>query len=158
MAVTLSFLRRDQDHAIAGGCAVDCRGSGILEHLDAFNVIGIDGTCSGSDTAIDDIERCRRTVGADAAHLDVRGGARTGRRAVRLNTGSLAGKGGVDVGDAAGFEVDGFHRRHGPREGTLLLDAIADDDHLVQQIRVDFHRDVDPVPVGNDLDRLITDA
>ena len=39
----LAFLRGDEDHAVGASRTVDSGGRHILQHLDAFNIIGIDG-------------------------------------------------------------------------------------------------------------------
>jgi len=108
--------------------------------------------------AINDIQRSRRAVGADTAHLDVRRGARTGRRTVGLHAGSLSGQGCVDVGDTARLQVNAFHRRHGSREGTLPLDAVTNHNHFVQQIRIHFQSHIDDIAVGHHLCGHVADA
>ena len=63
----IGFLCGDDDDAVGGTCAVDGRGSGILQHGDLVDIIRVDVAQSAADgQSVDDDEG--RRAGVERAH------------------------------------------------------------------------------------------
>ena len=140
----LSALGGDEHHTVGGTRAVDGGGGGILEHLDAGDVAGVDGghhagivgCLSRHGYTIDHIERLIAVQRVDTTYLH--GDATTRRTGVLCHghTGDTSLHGLFDRGVHTlldGFLVDAGHRtgQIGPFHRT-----ITHDDHLVEHVLV----------------------
>ena len=97
-------MGRDHDHTVRATGTVDGRGSRILEHVDALDVVGGDvGQGTGERDAVEDDERVVGGVqGTLTADTDAHGLARTGGGLGELDTGDTALQG---VGDVVGRDL-----------------------------------------------------
>ena len=135
-----------EDHAVGRAGAVDGGGSGVLEDVDALDVVRVDVVDAAGRHPVHDVERGRVVDGADTADDDRGAGARGAGVLGDLDTGGHALEHVVHPVLGLDLQVVGGHRGDGGRNHGFLLDAIADDDRLFQHLGVlredDFHNAV----------------
>ena len=133
-------FRRDGNDAVGGFGAVDGDGGGILQDVDALDVVRIDvGKLSFIDDAVEDVKgRRSRAEGVLTPDLDIR---RTGRRG-----GHPERESGDAAPDRVGNRAGGFFLHlgrdelgDGPRQVFLPGGAVSDIDDGVQGLQVLFH-------------------
>ena len=138
-----ALLGRDEDYAVRGAGTVDTRRSGVLQHLDRLDVIGVQ---AGHFTvhAIDDNDRSVRLVDRRTAANQEHGvGTRlvVGRRYAHAADTSLQGI--ADGVDRCAGEFLAVHLRNCGRDRAARLRAVADHHHVVHHQRILFEHNVD---------------
>ena len=139
----LATPRRDQNDTVAAAGSVNRRSGGIFQHLDRFDVARVEVLDARNGHSVNDINRCRRAVGADTA--DVNLNIRSGLSGVRhdLYAGCLSGQRIVGTHDARRFEGRTLDRRDSSRHKAFLLNAVTHDHHFVNQLRIALQAHVD---------------
>ena len=137
----LSFLSGDDDHTVGSAGTVDGRGGGVLQELDALDVIGVHRADTGCRDTVHNVQRGSPVHGADTTDLD-------GSRRVRRTAGGDAYAGDLaleglhrvtDVHFLGGAHVDDGH---GTGEVGLLFSGITGNDDLVKQLAVLFENNI----------------
>ena len=133
-----AFLRGDEDDTVGRTRTVDGSGSSVFEHFDALNILGVDelhAVLVGSH-AIDDVERVGVVDGTDTAHTDHRLGTGLAGSTRDVDAGGQTFQGILGAQLCLALEVFGIDLGDRGRDDTLLLDAIADDDHIAERLGI----------------------
>ena len=145
-------LRRDQNDPIRPARSVDAGRGGVLQDLDALDVVGVDGgqrvvvqrpripaqeVILRNRNAVDHVERITgRRDGSHAADSDERWGAGDAGRLRNLDPGCLALQGGFEGRGLDGSDLLRVHRSDGTRHFLRSLHAVADDHDVLDHHRV----------------------
>ena len=141
-----SLIGTDQDDTIGAAGTVDGRGRGILENVDALDVVGGDfRQASHERNAVQHDERVvrcgERTLAADT---DGGGLARLGRGGLHIHAGDTAHQG---IGHVIGRNLAQVVAAHGHDGTGHILAAgrtVTDDDRGFELLGIIFEDDVDP--------------
>ena len=139
----LTLLGGHENDAIGSTGTVDGSRGSVLQHLDALDVGGIyalHAVLVGRH-AVDDIQGFGTVDGSDTADADHRFGTRLTRGRRHLHTGGHALQGVLGAQTRLTVQVVGTHLGDGGRHDALLLDAVADDDDVVQHLSIFAHHD-----------------
>ena len=133
----LTGLGGDEHDTVTGLRTVDGGGGGVLQDLDGLDHGRIQILDVVHLQTIDDEERSDVAgVGGVTADTDVSALARSTGGVDDLDTGGLALQGGGGVGGGTVLQVLGTDRCHGAGQVALALDAVTDDDGLIQEFSV----------------------
>ena len=140
----LTPLGRHQDNTVGGTGTVDGARSGILQHLHALDVVGVNALHAilVGGHAIDDVEGVGVVDGADTADADHRLRAGLTRRRDDVDAGGHTLQG--ILGTQTGLSSQVFGRNLSDRgcHDALFLHTVTDHDHLVQQLGIFGNDDV----------------
>ena len=148
-----------QDNTVCGTGTVNGCGSGILQDVNALNVIGVDVVDAAGGHAVHNVKRAGMVDGADTTDNHRCTGTRGTGSLGYLHTGGHTLEHVVHTRLGLHFEVIGSYRRNRGRNHGFFLDTVADDHGLFQHlgvVRKDHHQTL-LASIGNHL-RLIADA
>ncbi len=136
--VLRALLRGHEDDAVRTGRTVDGGGSRILQDGHGLDVLRGQGADFAARDAVDDHERTVAGLqGGGAADLVVGTGVRVGALARDdVQAGDLTGEHRHGVVRGTAEEVLAVHLDDGRRDLLLGEGTVADDDHLVQELRI----------------------
>ena len=154
-----STLGRNQDNSRSGPCSVNGSGRGILQDINRFHIVQIDGTDITPRKTIDDNQG--RTSGIDRSHttqLDSRSGIRATVVLQQQST-DLTLQGGRNIGSSNPFHhIICGKRSHGTGHLFLLHGSVSYHNHLIQGFRIFGQGDADEIlAFYRHLFRLIAD-
>ena len=142
-AAFLALFGGDQHDTVRSTGTVDGGRGGVLQNVDGFDIVGVQGIDVTAGHAVDDVERLGVTDSADTTDIDFVSTSRlTGAlgdgdtRALALEGGDRGGR--AEFGEFVTLYLDG---RAG--DEFLLLDTVTDDDRLVQLVEFRIERDID---------------
>ena len=140
----LAALGRNEDDTVSCTRTVNCTRRGILQHLDTLDVVGVEivDTARYGQT-VDDVERVGAVDRAHTADTHLRRGVGSTRRLGNRNTRGHTLQHVVDTSVRLRFQVLGRDTRNRCRHDALLLNAVSDDDDLVDIGRILFQYDVE---------------
>ena len=134
-ALVAAGLGGDENHTVGGARAVDGGGGGVLDHGDAFHVIGVHPAHVGLHAVHED-ERVGGVDGGDAADVQGTGGTRVTRRDGDVQARDRTLEHVREVVRGTVFQFLGVHRGDGAGEVHLLLDAVAHDHGFLEELIV----------------------
>ena len=132
-----SLLGGDDDDTVGTCRTIDGGRGGILEHLDALDVVGVEVGDGAAAHTVDDEERCIRTVERTVTTQQEGGRlACLARLAGDVETGNLALQTFHGVHYRCYLDFVGLHARNSAGEIALLLDTITDHHHFFEEVVV----------------------
>ena len=139
----LALLGGHDDHTVGGGRTIDGARGGVLQHIDALDVGGVDVVDIATRHAVDDVERSRVAVGAGTANRHLETITWLTRRRLDGHTRRLAleraeSLSGVELLNVLALDLD-----CGTSDEFLLLNTITGYHHFVQFRSLVFEADVD---------------
>ena len=141
-----SLIGTDQDDAIGAAGSVDGRGCGILEDVDALDVVGGDfRQASNERNAVQHDERVvRGGEGTLTTDTDGRGCARLGRGGLHIHTGDTAHQGVRHIVGRNLAQVVAAHGHDGTGHILAAGRTVTDDDRGFELLGIIFEDDVNP--------------
>jgi len=133
---------RDENHSGSSSRAIDGRGRGIFQYVDALNIIGSHGR-QASFNAVDKHKGGVSTAQRDdTTQPDARGNTRITRLIGNCQTRNLAFDKVAGILDVALDEVIRLHTRYGRGNIAFALRAVTNDYNILEDLGIFLKRDV----------------
>ena len=132
----LTLLGGNEDYTVCSTSTIDGSRSGILQYVDALNVVRVQAVQaivgSTRNDSVDNEQWRRLTDGSHTTDVHLESLARLSRALCDVHTGSLALQCSQGVRRVHLRNVFTLHRNVGTSEQLLLLNTIADNNHLFE--------------------------
>ena len=128
----LALLGGDKDYTVGGTGTVDGCGSGVFQHIDGFDVGGVQVVQVATGNAVDYVQRVRIARSAQTADVHLEAFACLTVILHNGDTGRLALHGSQCRGGGEFLNVVALHLHRGTGDKFLFLYAIAHNHYVVQ--------------------------